>query len=306
MLYISTRSNVDTYTAHRALYEEYAPDGGYYVPFYLPSFSPDVLSYFKRKPAYDTIAEILNLFFSLRLSAVDIEGALGRPSFGCEKLNQNLTAVELWHTPEGNSDYIFKKLNHLMTGNLQLPVGWPRVAIEIALLFSLLSVLPEGVRSFDLAVTADDLSNITALSFAKAMGLPVNLVICACEDNSAFWNLINKGEFSTANTPAYMELFLYKFAGEEYVSAYLSAKNLKQTYFIDESMAPILSEHFYTAVVSRDRAESNISGMFRSNQYSLDIDAALAFGGLQDYRAIEGLNRNTLIFVNKRPERIKE
>ena len=306
MLYISTRNSLDTYTSYSALHEEFSPDGGYYVPFYLPSFSADALNHFKKNTLSETISEILNLFFSLRLTATEIEAAIGSSPLNCVCLNQNLISAELWHTPEGDSAYLYKKLNYLMTGKLQLPVGWPRVAIEIALLFSLFGILPEGEKSFDLAITADDLSNVTALSFAKAMGLPINLVICACEDNSAFWNLINKGEFSTANTPAYMELFLYKLAGEENVSSYLTAKDNKKTYFIEESLIPILSERFYTAVVSNDRADSNISGMFRSNQYALDIGAALAFGSLQDYRAIVGANKNTLIFVNERPERIKE
>lgn len=306
MLYISTRNSLDTYTSYRALHEEFSPDGGYYVPFYLPSFSSDALNHFKKNTPSETISEILNLFFSLRLSATEIEAAIGKSVLNCVCLNQNLISAELWCTPDGSSDYLFKKLNYLMTGDLQLPVGWPRVAIEIALLFSLLSILPEGVKSFDVAITADDLSNVTALSFAKAMGFPLNLVICACDDNSAFWNLINKGEFSTANTPAYMELFLYKVAGEENVSVYSTAKENKRTYYVDESLMPILSKRFYTAVVSNDRADSNISGMYRSNQYMFDIGAALAFGGLQDYRAIEGVNKNTIIFVNKRPERIKE
>lgn len=301
MLYISTRNNLDTYTAHRALHEKHTPDGGYFVPFYLPSFSPEALLYFKHKPAYDNIAEILNLFFSLRLNADDLEKTLGKPSFICEDLAQNLTVTELWHTPEGNCDYIFKKIYHLMTGNLQLPVGWPRIAIEIALLFGLLGDITEREKFFDIAVPADDFASITAISYAKAMGFPAKLIICACEDNSFLWDLINKGECSTSSAPAYTELFLYKEAGGQCVTEYFAAFKMKRTYFIEEEIQQLLAKRIYPAVVSKDRAGSIISGIFSANQYLLDSGTALAYGSLQDYRAIIGINNKTVIFAKKRP-----
>ena len=306
MLYISTRNNVDTYTAFRALCNERSPDGGYFVPFYLPSFSLDALKHFKSKPAYDTIAEILNLFFSLRLTAADIEQTIGNPALSCESLNQNILVAELWHTPEGNSDYIFKKLNYLMTGNLQLPVGWTRIAIEISLLFCVYGIISIKEKALDVAVAADDLASITAISFAKAMGLPIGLTICSCEDNSFLWDFINKGECCVSSAPAYTELFLYKLLGGDALAAYLAAADKKRSFCLDDASRQILACEFYPAVVSGNRADSIITGMYRSNHYALDIGAALAYGGLQDYRAIVGVNKNTLIFANNRPERIKE
>ena len=64
MLYISTRNNTDTYTAHRALHEEYAPDGGFYVPFYLPTFSSDALNYFTKKQLWKIPAQNCPQLFS--------------------------------------------------------------------------------------------------------------------------------------------------------------------------------------------------------------------------------------------------
>lgn len=306
MLYISTRNNTDTYTAHRALHEEHSPDGGYFVPFYLPSISYDALKHFKSKPPYETVAEILNLFFSLRLTAADIEEALGKSVFSCESLNQNLLVAELWHTPEGNSDYIFKKLYCLLSGNLQLPIGWSRIAIEISLLFCIYGIVSADERILDVAVSADDLASVTAITFAKAMGLPVGLTICSCEENGFLWDFINKGECLVSNTPAYNELFLYKILGGDMVADYLVAADNKRSFYIDEAVQQILANEFYPAVVSKNRAESIITGMFRSNHYTLDIGAALAYGGLQDYRAIVGVNKNTLLFASHRPEHIKE
>lgn len=306
MLYISTRNSLDTYTAHHALFEERAADGGYYTPFYLPSFSSEDLCNFKRQPVYETVSEIINLFFSLRLCAADIESVLGAPCFESENMNQNLTVVELWHTPEENSDYIFKKINYLMTGNAIVPSGWACIAIKIALLFGLLGCCTNKTRIFDVSVTADNLADVTAIIYAKAMGLPVNMITCACDDNSVLWDLVNRGECSTSKIPAYMELFLYKSSDNHTVTEFLDACNNKKTYFADENLQQFLNSNLYPAVVSTDRADSIISGLYRSNQYILDHDAALAYGSLQDYRAMVGANNSTIIFSKKRPECTKE
>ena len=304
MLYISTRNNTDTYTAHRALHEEYAPDGGFYVPFYLPTFSSDALNYFTKKPAYETMAEILNLFFSVRLCAEDIEVAVGKNALDCVNLNQNVSVVEFWHTTEGSSEYLFKKLNYLLSSDLQSPVGWPRVAIEISLLFSMLGICNQ--KAFDVAVSASDFASITAISYAKAMGLPVQKTICACEDDNEFWALVNKGECSTVNAPAYMELYLYKVMGGEVAANFVKVKEKSSTFYIEEERLPALLEQYYPAVVSHERANSIINGIFRSNQYVFDFDAAFSYGSLQDYRASIGVNNQTIIFSNKKPDRIKE
>ena len=64
MLYITTRDNKDTFTAHRALTEAYAPDGGGFVPFRLPTYAPDEIATLKEKNFGTIVAEILNSIFS--------------------------------------------------------------------------------------------------------------------------------------------------------------------------------------------------------------------------------------------------
>ena len=304
MLYRTTRNNLNTYTAHRALHEEYAPDGGYFVPFYVPVFSSEALSYLKKNTVNNAVAEILNLFFSLRLSASDVDDAINGTTISSQNLNQNLTVVELWHTPDGTVEFIYKRLNQLITGNLQLPVGWTKIAIEIALLFAAWSTLSE--RYFDMAVSADNLSVLTAIPFAKTMGLPVNLVVCACDDNNSFWDLVNKGECNTSRVPEYIELLLHKVCGGQSAVDFVETNDKKRTFHIDEDVQQLLSNNFYPAVVSSDRSDSIISGMFRSNNYLFDYAAARAYGSLQDYRAIVGSKNQTVILAQKRPECIKE
>lgn len=309
MLYVSTRNINETYTAYRALHEEYAPDGGFYVPFYLPSFSPEEINKMKTKQSYEIIADILNLFFSLHLSATDMEEALEGSYFACKNISQNLIVAELWHTPEGSIDFILNKINHLLTGNADVPVGWPRVAIEVSLLFGLLGLVSDKARSFDMSVTANDFSDLTAVVFAKAMGFSAKLTTCACDDGSVLWDLANKGECCTglgADFPYFFELFLHNAAGYQAVRDFVNAAETKKSFYIDINLQEQLNKHIYPAVVSADRAGSIISGMYSSNQYLFDRNTALAYGSLQDYRAIIGANNQTVILAKAKPENTKE
>ena len=68
MLYLTTRSNRDAFTAHRAIMEEHGPDGGLYIPFSLPEYTPEEIAALKEKSFSQTVADVLNMFFSSRLS----------------------------------------------------------------------------------------------------------------------------------------------------------------------------------------------------------------------------------------------
>ncbi len=305
MLYVSTRNTVDTYTAYRALHEVSAPDGGSYVPFHLPVFSNSELLKMRENACGSAIAEILNLFFGLRLSGWDADCAIGRTPFKVEALGQRLIVAETWRNPDGNSMYLIDNLYKLACGDGYTgaqPTGWALIAIQIALLFGIYSVMdiPFGEK-FDVAVPAGDFSDAVAVFYAKAMGLPVGLTVCACNENSPVWDFICRGELSTnTNQPIYLETFIYKTLGADEVQRYLEACANKRAYFINEAVHLAILSNMSASVVSTRRIDSVISGMYQSNQYRMDHNAALSYSALQDHRARTGINKDTLILAKKR------
>ena len=307
MLYVSTRNPADTYTAYRALHEDTAPDGGLYIPFHLPVFTREELSSLKGQSFSATVAQVLNLFFGVKLSSWDIESAIGKMPVKLESVGQRLIIAELWHNPEGDSAHIFNRLYKLMTQLDNPPVGWAVVAIKIALLFAIWSTADHSFNHFDIAVNADDFSEITAVCYCEQMGIPVNLLICACNENSSVWDFVNKGEFSTGtHNPKYLECFLYQYFDAQQVQNYLKAYQDKEVYLIDESCQQLLSDGLFTSVVSDSRVDTVIASMRSSSQYALDTNAALAYGALQDYRACMGVSNDTLILSIQRPVKAKE
>ena len=307
MLYVSTRNPADTYTAYRALHEEITPDDGQYVPFHLPAFAREELATFRRQSFCATVTQILNLLFSLNLSDWDIESAIGRSPVKSETVGQRLEIVELWHNPEGDCQHIFNRLYKVISHSDHPPVGWPVVAIKIALLFAIYSTTEKPLNNFDVAVSSDDFSDITAACYCKKMGLPINLLICACNEGSSIWGLVNKGEFLTGtHNPRYLESFLYAYFGAEQVRIYLNAYEGKSAYCVDESCQQMLIEGLFAAVVSDRRADTVIASMLSSSNYALDNNAAIAYGALQDYRACVGISNDTLILSKQRPAKAKE
>ncbi len=298
MLYVSTKNQTDTFTAYRALNESTAPDGGVFVPFHLPVFTQEELTALKTQPCCDTLAQVLNLFFGTHVTGLDVEFELSKTPFKLETMQHKFVVVECWKNPGYSYDYILNCLYALMTDN-KTPAGWACVGIKIALLFGLYSQIGEDMRGLDVAITAGDYSDLAAIAYAKAMGLPVDTMICACDDDGVLWDLVNRGTYSAGRMqPNYLDVYLYIVLG-------MSATQL-QEYGIDEEKMAILTNNTFAAVVSKNRIDSVVSNMYRTNGYSFDTESALAYGGLQDYRSSTGISKDTLLFSKNRPIRIKE
>lgn len=323
MLYLSTRNTTDCYTAFRALNEDKSPDGGIFVPFRLPTFTADELREIRTNSSCEAIAKVLNLFFGLRFSGWDVECVVGRFPLKPEFVNQRLLFAECWRNPDGSLQYLMTNLYRRMTGRVDAacrPFGWAYIAIEIALLFGFYAALEDLPESgMDAAITAGNFADISAVLFAKQMGLPVNMIVCTSNENSAAWDLLTKGEFHTNAAliatklpkldiaqPEYMETFLYVRLGTEEVQRYLQVCERNGVYRLDEEQLPVLNENIFAAVVSANRVDSIASGMYRANGYMIDPYTAVAYGGLQAYRAHTGMNRDTLLLAKYRPEEKKE
>ena len=313
MLYLSTRNTTDCYTAYRALNETQAPDGGFFVPFRLQKFSDNELLALREKTPCDVIAQILNLFFGVQLTGWDVECVVGRSPVKPETVNQRLLFAEFWRNPDGSLKYLICNLYRRMTAKEYAAgkaSGWAYIAIEIALLFGLYAAAETiPIQGLDVAVETGDFADFAAIEYARQMGMPINMIVCATNENSAVWDLFAKGDYNTSaatELPKYFECFLFARLGKDAVLRYLQACDQKRIYRVDEQELETLSNNVFCSVVSESRVGSIISGMQRANGYVIDWSTAVAYGGLQDYRANGGLNRDTLLLVKQRPALEKE
>ena len=308
MLYLSTRNTTDCYTAYRALNEAQAPDGGCFVPFRLQKFSKDDLAVFREQTPCEVIARVLNLFFGVNISGWDVESVIGRNPVKPEGVNQRLLFAEFWRNPDGSLKYLINNL-YRRIATKGCATTWAYIATEVALLFGFYAANAVPIHGLDAAVETDDLADITAVEYARQMGLPINTIICTSSESSVVWDLFTKGDLNTvaaSEMPKHLECFLFARLGKDAVLRYKDACDNKRIYRLSEEERNSLSENVFCSVISADRVDSIISGMYRANGYAIDPHTAVAYGGLQDYRANTGMNRDTLILAKHRPALEKE
>lgn len=313
MLYISTRDRNDAFTAARTLNIDCAPDGGLFVPFRLPVLTKDEILEMKGQSFGQNMAQILNLFFSARLTGWDVDFAIGRNPVKKIEMSHRIVVAELWHNPGASYDYIVNKLYERICLTIQgrKPTEWFRVAVRIAVLFGIFAdLINKGTVSSskpaDIAVAADDLTLAMACLYARKMGLPVGVIICGCNCNSGLWDLIRRGEYNPFGVPennvlANERLIQAAFGCEEAFS-YAQICKKGRIFSLNEQALADLSKGMFAAVVGNTRIASVVASVQRSGKFCLTDTDAIAYGALQDYRASITEGRVSIILADSRPE----
>lgn len=321
MLFATTRSKHDVVTAHKTIHVDCAADGGLFVPFQMPKFEQEELSALVALPHNRIIADVLNLFFSCDLSEWDVEYALGRQNTSMSSLGSRLVVLEGWNHALGNTQQLVQAVSHRLGGQGDAATNWMEIAVRISFLFAAYGDLISKERLnlqdvFDVACTSGDFAAIAAAWYAKQMGLPIGKIICGCNSNGGFWDLLNRGEFDTDDRaiptatpladvvlPRNLERIIFGLYGLEENLNYLRRCSRGKTYFLPEEGMEKLEADFFAAVSSDERMKAIIYGVYRTTGYLMSPYASLAYGSLQDYRAITGESRLALLMAEESPLR---
>ena len=313
MLYVTTRNNNDTYTAYKSMVTDLGPDGGGFVPFRMPYYTPEEIVALKDKSFNQNVADVLNHFFSRRLSSWDLDLDIGKNLVRLVPMNHRIVVAELWHNPKANFSFVVSSIyNKLMQGEQgkQLPSDWAQIAVRIAVIFGVYAqMLSNGIiqenQSVDFSVNNDCFTTPIAVWYCKQMGLPVNMIVCTCEEESNIWDFIHRGVFASAAANEQQLLGLERLVngtlGIEETMKFIEAYKNGKVYSIDEELLPAFNEGFFCAVAGKNRAESTVNSLFRSNSYIIDPSTAICYGGLQDYRARTGGNSLTVLLAESTP-----
>lgn len=319
MLYLTTRDKFDAYTKAHPLKGSRANNGGYYIPFKMPEFQSGQLLELKDKSVSQTVAEVLNLFFKTELCSWDVEFAIGRYPLHIQNLKQRIAVAELWR----NTDGAYEKLEKAMANALQADDGngnvpdWVRITVRIAVLLACYGeMLRQNTlqpdQSFDVATATGDMTAAMAAWYARQMGLPVNNIICGCNENSSVWNLLHLGEFSAdiavvstttpltdVSVPETLERLVCGTLGVDETLRYCDIVAAGGYYAPPAGMLETLRSGLYGAVVSKSRLNDLIPSVYRTVGYVFGPYAALAYGALQDYRAKTGQTAPALILSDR-------
>lgn len=316
MLYVTTRCDRDAFTAHRALFENRGPDGGLYLPFRTPKFSQEELDTLLDEPFSDCVADVLNLLFGTKITAWDVEYAIGRRPFALKNLGHRVMIAELWRNPDWQFQRTVQDLTRTLRGKDGQCGDWPRVAVGAAVLFGLFGELKQAGNSHDVDICgiSGDFSMPMSAWYARQWGLPVGNIVCCCNENNGLWDLICHGQMRTdavstptatpdadVTVPVGLERLVYQAGGVEEVRRYLDLCRQGRMYAPSDAVLAKLRQGIFVSVVSSQRVSSTISNFYRTTRYPLSPYTALCYGGLLDYRAKTGETRPCLLLAEKAP-----
>lgn len=320
MLYVTTRSDRDAFTAHRVLHENRAADGGLFVPFRDPPFSAEEIDDLRNLSFSQCVASVLNKVFPVKLTFRDVELAMGRYPVRLKQLNQRLLVGECFHNLESALSCTISNLTYLMRKDTdKAPGEWTAIAIRISLLFGIFGeLMRSGMVSaenpLDIAVVAGDFSAPISVWYARKWGLPVGNIICCCNENANLWDFVCHGQLRTDAVakktitpdadfavPASLERLIYETGGVHEVTRYLSSLRSGSSYYMDDRMLQNLRKGIYVTVNSEPRILSTIPAVYATHNYLLSLYSALSYAGLQDYRSRTGENRIAMIISEKSP-----
>ena len=321
MLYLSTKSKYDTYTAYTAIHHDHAADGGLFLPFRLPALDQNAIHALSQRSYSANMAQMLNLFFSTGLTEVDVDYILGKGCTRYSTMNHRVVVGELWHNAQWNFDSAVQALSRAIRREdvNESATQWVGVAVRIASIFAVYGLLvSDGViedgEKLDIAVPTGDFSAPMAVWYARKMGLPVGTVVVGCNENSALWDLFNLGDMATGetvletltplcdyNAPMGLARLVYSTLGAEEAIRYENLRLAGRHFVPEEETLEQLKDGIFTAVSSISRIDSVIRNVYSTVQYILSPYDALAYGALLDYRSKSGQGSTCLLLSERCP-----
>ena len=172
----------------------------------------------------------------------------------------------------------------------------------------------------NVVVPTGNFGNILAAYYAKKMGLPVSMLICASNKNKVLTDFFHTGlydterEFYLTNSPSMdilissnLERLLWHLSGgdPEEIKALMADLDKLHKYEVSDKIKTGLSE-FYGGFADVEATNKAIGDMYRDNGYLIDTHTAVAYKVYEDYRSETGDDTPAVIVSTASPYKFAE
>lgn len=315
MLYVTTRNGREAFTVQHVLMQDRGDDAGLYVPLHFPELTAEERKRLSEMSFNQCVAEMLNLFFSTKLTSWDVDFCAGRFPVRMELLPYRTIMAELWHNPQWQYIRLENNLRQLLEAKTGDSGNWVTIAIRMALMAGIMcSGNASGNEIFDIAVVSGDFTVPVSAWYLRKMGFPVGNIICCCNENKQLWDLFVHGQMRTdaeklativpeadVPIPVNLERLIFDCGGEEEVRNYLECCDNNGTYFAGDDLLQKMRRSMYVSVVSSARLLNAIPNVYNSYRYLMTPASALAYSGLMDYRSKTGITRSAIVLCDNSP-----
>ena len=314
MLYVTTRGEREVFTGHWAMTHD--PDKGQTIPRQEPEFDGN----FAGRTFNQNIAYVLDALYRERISAWDVDMALGKRPLVIADLNSRTLEARLCWGSDWNFEQLSRRLLAIFTGNsMERPSTWFTMSVRIAVLAGVYGRLVAEGRlgageTMDISVPSDDFQFPMAAWYARKWGVPIGRIICCCNENNAPWALLHQDDLRTdgaprrtmtsacdQTAPAGLERLLYAVLGQHEAVRYGEAVERGERFRLEASQRIQLQKEMAMTVVSQRRLRFLMPNIYRDGQWTPDPYTAMSYAGLVDHRAHTGETGMGLIISQEDP-----
>ena len=204
--------------------------------------------------------------------------------------------------------YFLSSANSINWGRIQ-----PQVVYYISAYCDLLKAgkIAMGDK-VNFCVPTGNFGDILAAYYAKRMGLPVGMLICASNSNDVLTDFLRTGvydrnrPFHTTMSPSMdilissnLERLLFHMSGENdaEVRGYMAALGSEGKYEVSDVIRAKLAEEFWGGFCGEADTAATIADYYKNHGYLIDTHTAVAANVMEQYRKESG-DENVTVFVS--------
>ncbi len=200
-------------------------------------------------------------------------------------------------------------------------INWGRLLPQIVYYFSAyLDVIKRGDikpgDNINFVVPTGNFGNILAGYYAKQMGLPINKLICASNENKVLTDFFATGvynrnrNFFTTNSPSMdilissnLERFLFELTNHDSdrINKWFTDLRVKGSFEIDRQTKELLGGIIWAGFASEENTLALIKEVFESDAYALDTHTAVGVKVYREYVNKTGDNTCTVVASTANP-----
>lgn len=200
-------------------------------------------------------------------------------------------------------------------------INWGRLLPQIVYYVSVYCDLVNQKKiklgdKINVCVPTGNFGNILAAYYAKNMGLPIDKLICASNENDVLTDFIKTGtydkkrEFYTTISPSMdilvssnLERLLFDLSGNDaqLIKSYMNNLLSSGSYTVSADIHTKISNTFWASCCSDDKTKKVIEATFRKYGYLIDTHTAVAFDVLNHYRHDTGDMKPTVVVSTANP-----
>ena len=154
-------------------------------------------------------------------------------------------------------------------------------------------------EKINIVVPTGNFGNILSAYYAKKLGLPINKLICASNENNVLFDFINTGIYDrrrilkVTNSPSMdilissnLERLLYDLSNEDsiLIKNLMNFLEIQGFYEIPKSLKEKLNEIFYSDFATEKESINAINKVYKNFNYLIDPHTAVAYSVYEKYK----------------------